>query len=116
MKARDVIGTLTGFDELAIERVTGKSFEEISATGRDILLARSLAAVLFTREDDKLTMPAAWQKALGMSQRDLGAVFTDEDGDGLDDLDDLEDEPVTEAGKDESGTSSEHASSLGSSS
>ncbi|MET9313829.1 hypothetical protein ABZX12_18610 [Kribbella sp. NPDC003505] len=119
MKISDLIPTLTGFEELGIEQVCGKPLEEIVDSGtadhpkpsRDILLARVMGAVLIAR-NDKVTLRAAWDKVLAMPQSELSELLDDEDEE--DEV--LEDEPVTESGKDGSETGSEPLSSQPSSS
>lgn len=119
MRINEIIPTLTGFEEIGIEQVCGKSLEEIVDIGtrehpkaaRDILLARVMGAVLVAR-DEKLTLKAAWDKVLAMPQSELGDLFEDED----EEEEAFEDEPVTDAGKDDSETGSEPLSSPSSSS
>lgn len=119
MRINDLIPTLTGFEEIGIEHVCGKSLEEIVDSGtrehpkasRDILLARVMGAVLVAR-DEKLTLKAAWDKVQAMTQSELGDLFEDED----EEEEVFEDEPVTDAGKDDSGPGSEPPSSPSSSS
>lgn len=101
MRAREFLDTLTGFEEIAIQQMTGKSFDRITGEGEDTLLMRALVAVKFKREDPKLSAAAAYNKANGLSRVELGKEF--DSGDDDDDLDDVfEDEPVSESGKDES--------------
>lgn len=119
MRIYDLIPTLTGFEEIGIEQVCGKPLEEIVDSGtkehpkasRNILLARVMGAVLVARAE-KLTLKAAWDKVLTMPQSELGELFEDED----EEEEVFEDEPVTDAGKDDSGTGSEQPSSPSSSS
>lgn len=108
MKIRDLIPTLTGFEEIGIEQVCGKSLEELTDSGtkehpkpmRDLLLARVMGAVLFARAE-KVTLGAAWAKVLALPQSELADLFED-DEDDVEDM--LEDDPDTEAGKGDSET------------
>jgi len=104
--AREVIESLTGFEELAIEKATGRAVEAWSDEGRDLVLTRALAAVINARAtydgNDKPATPALinstvtaeYLKIQAMRQDDVGKIFEDEPDEVL------EDEPVTEPGKD----------------
>lgn len=115
MKIGQLIPTLTGYEEIGIEQVCGKSLEELIDTGteehprvgRDILLGRAMGAVLIAR-DQEIPLKAAWVKVLAMPQRDLGGLFEDEDEDDVDEV--LDDEPTTDAGKGGSVSESEPTS------
>lgn len=113
MKIGQLIPTLTGYEELGIEQVCGKSLEELIDTGteehpragRDILLGRAMGAVIVARQEE-IPLKAAWAKVLAMPQREMGELFEDED----DEDEVLEDEPTTDAGKDDSANESEPTS------
>jgi hypothetical protein len=96
VKAADVIETLTGYDELALEAVAGKPFEALGPS----LLVRAMAAVLMSRADERLTIQGAYQTTLGMKQTELEAWWAQQEA-AEDEV--FEDEPVTDEGKDDSG-------------
>lgn len=120
--AREVIDSLTGFEELAIEKATGAAVEIWSDQGRDLVLTRALAAVINARETydgkDKPATPALinstinaeYQKIQAMPQRDVAKIFED------DPVEVFEDEPVTEPGKDSAHSINGHTTSQSSAS
>lgn len=122
MKIRDLIPTLTGFEEIGIEQVTGYPLEELSDEGtkenpkpnRNGTLVRAMAAVVVARRDE-VPIRQAWTKVQTMTREQVGELFPDEDEpEDVDVID--EDEPTTAAGKDDAGSMSEQPSSLPSSS
>ena len=105
--AREVINSLTGFEEDKVLAVTGMTIDSLATTHRrpdgstlsfDLKLTRSLAMILTLRNTPDMTPGVAWEKVQGMSQTELGTVFEDEP----DDL--MPDEPDSEVGKDFSST------------
>jgi len=93
--ATEVIASLTGYDEIAIEQTAGRTIEEMAGTGRDLQLTRSLAAVLVSREQE-IKYAEAYKQVMGKRQSELGELFEDEPDDAF------PDEPDSEAGKGES--------------
>lgn len=91
----EVIQSLTGWDEIAIEQACGKPIEHIAEQGRDILLTRVLGAVLISRETGG-DYKAVYRDVMGKPLSELEALFEDEP----DDL--LPEEPDSDAGKDSS--------------
>jgi len=87
----EVIDSLTGYEELAIEKAFGDEFYDLSLVKR----MRALAFVLAKRGGKN---DADAKKAvMAMSQAQVTEAFSDEDDDEGDD--DLGIEPATEAGK-----------------
>jgi hypothetical protein len=113
--AREILDSMNGFEELAIEKATGKSLEFWSQTDRDIVVHRIAVAVDRCRADDDGKTPldrrmkAAWEATQAMTQiavRDHFAEDEDEEA--------FPDEPVTELGKDDSLSEPELMTSPGS--
>lgn len=111
--AREMVDSLTGFEEDAIFQVTGFTLDSLaegihrpdgSVVSFDIKLTRVLAAVKLHRENEKPYVDA-WREVQGMKQADLGAVFEDEPDDFI------PTEPDSEAGKDDSRPQDEPTSS-----
>jgi hypothetical protein len=105
LTATEVVDTLTGWEEIAIEQSTGKTLEMMQNPEHpnNVLLLRCLAAVLKWREavadgDLAAKFHASYHQVMGMTQSDVNGVFSDESEDG----DILEGEPDSEAGKDDS--------------
>lgn len=114
--AREVLDSMTGFEELAAEKATGKALETWAQQKRDLVVARIAAAVLAYRaepDDGKATLDrrfkAAWDKVQAMTQTEAGNLFDDEEDD-----EPFPDEPVTDLGKDSAQTEPEPTSSPGS--
>lgn len=93
--ASEIIETLTGYDELAIEKATGRTVEELASTGRELHLTRALAAIQISREKD-VKYADAYKEAMSATQRELAAMFEDEPEDAMPEA------PDSEAGKDSS--------------
>lgn len=115
--ARETLDSMTGFEELAIEKATGKGLELWYTAGRDLVVTRIAATVLECRSaDDGKTpldrrMKAAYEKIQGLPQTAVSEYFSDPD-----DEDPFPDEPVTDVGKDSSLPDDEPESSLSSAS
>lgn len=97
--ASEVIDTLTGYDELDIEAATGRTLEELAASGRDLHLTRALAAVLMSRRDES-DYADAYKAVMGTPQGQLKDLFEPEPDDVLPDA------PDSAAGKDSSPSAS----------
>lgn len=89
LTATEVSESLTGYDEIGI----AKAFGEIESL-KGNMPARALAFVLSKREGK--THDEAYEAAMSLSAKALGDVFADEDDEVI------PDEPVTDAGKDDS--------------
>lgn len=90
--AAEVIDTLTGYDELAIEKAFGADVETLARDGKWL---RYLRAVAFGQELHKgATAADAYKTVLTLTQGELGDRFRDEDPDEDPDL------PGSETGKD----------------
>ena len=103
----EVVDSLTGWEEIAIEQSTGKTVEQLNET-HYVRLLRCLAAVLAWREEIAAGDLAAkyqthYTQAMGKTQGQVGEAFADDDSD--DDV--MEDDPDSEAGKDEGSPSVE---------
>lgn len=115
--AREILNSMTGFEELAIETATGKSIEYWGQTERDIVVVRIACAVdLYRADGDEKTplprrMKAAWEKAQGMTQTQVRDHFAEDE-----DEEPFPDEPVTELGKEPSLSEPELMTSPGSAS
>jgi hypothetical protein len=105
--ASEVIETLTGYDELDIETVTGRTLEDLAASGRNLHLTRALAAILVSRSKG-LKYDEAYNEVMGTSQKDLAVVFEDEPHDVMPDA------PDSAAGKDSSPSARKPRTSRGS--
>lgn len=98
--AREVLDSTTGFEELAVEKATGKSLETWSYANRDLVVLRICAAIKKCREGDdgKTPLPArmkaAWDAIQAMPKSEIEASFEDEEDESF------EDDPVTPVGKD----------------
>ena len=89
----EVIDSLTGYEELAIEKAFGDEFYDLSLVKR----MRALAFVLEKRGGKN---DADAKKAImTMSQARVTEAFSDEDDEGDEGDEELGIEPVTEAGK-----------------
>lgn len=107
MRAKDVIDTLTGFDEIGLAKVTGTDLDFMVPS----MLVRAMAAVLISREEEKTSLGAAWQRVSGMTRAQVEEWWDARSEDGDDEDDVIEDDPDTAAGKDDSETVSEPNSS-----
>jgi hypothetical protein len=78
-KADEIIGSFTGFDEVAIENFFGKDFARLNAT----MTMRSMAFIQFRREEG-MTDPDAFKRCMQMPLREvrdyLGADLEPENG------------------------------------
>lgn len=82
--SRDVVNSLTGFDELAIERRFGRSIEDLAEnTGTTFL--RALLYIVEKRRDGN-TEPEAWDAAQRTTFGDLQARFKPDEQDPDPDL------------------------------
>jgi hypothetical protein len=106
----EVVDSLTGWEEIAIEQATGMTVERMNdeENPHTVRLLRSLAAVLAWREaiaggDLAAKYQACYAEVMGKTQGQVGEVFADDDSD--DDV--MEDDPDSEAGKDEGSPSVE---------
>lgn len=90
----ELLDSLTGFEELAIEKATGRMLEDLIRQDRDIQLLRVANAVQFTRDDPKLKFSDAYKRAMELPQKSLRDAFESEPDDAL------PDEPDSEVGKD----------------
>lgn len=75
--ASEVISTLTGYDELDIEAASGRTVEELAASGRDLQLTRALAAVLVARSKG-IKYEDAYKEVMGTPQSAVSVIFEDE--------------------------------------
>lgn len=71
----DFIGTLDGWDELAIERAFGKEYTDL---GESMKSLRALAMILLKRRDD-LDPTRAYNAAMGLKTNDLLGLFNLDD-------------------------------------
>lgn len=71
-----IANSMTGFDEIAIERVFGRGFKNLDA---GTLMGRAILFVQWRREGMKDT--AAYQKAMNLTIIEMEAMFTDLDED-----------------------------------
>jgi hypothetical protein len=98
---------LTGWDEIAIEKASGYSIEQMSGDSRTppraLLLTRCVAAVHLSR-DKGLKYGEAYNEVMGWAQGRVQAMFEDEPDDVL------PDEPDSEVGKGGSGPAPEQTS------
>ena len=98
--ANETIDSLTGWEEIAIEKSSGKTLEMMQdkAKPNNVLMLRCLGAVLKWREnlaaDPAAGFHAAYSEVMGMSQGSVGDLF----GEEPDDL--VPAEPDSEVGKD----------------
>lgn len=78
-KANEIIGSFTGFDEIAIEKFFGKDFGRLNAT----MTMRSMAFITLRREgqDDTSAFKACMQMKLSEVRDYLDAEIGDDDGD-----------------------------------
>jgi hypothetical protein len=103
VKINELINTLTGFEEIGIEKVCGYTLEELSDPGsernpkmnREGMLVRAMGAVVIARRD-KVPLAKAWALVQGMTRDECGDLFPDES----EPEEPFEDEPITEPGKD----------------
>jgi hypothetical protein len=91
MTAEEMSNSLTGFDEIAIEKHMEMDIY-MDAETKPVKALRSLVFIAKTREG--LTAPDARQAALEMSMSQVNDFFAEDDEPNPD-------EPVTEAGKDD---------------
>jgi hypothetical protein len=99
--AREVIDSLTGFEEDHIMSMTGVTVEALADRQLDLKLTRALAAIRRLRANPDLTPGEAWQQAQTLTQTELAHEFDDEPDDVM------PDDPDSEAGKDESSSAGE---------
>lgn len=102
LTANEVINSLTGFEEMIIEKVTGKGIDHMAADGDSLRMIRATAAMLKAREaaagapTSEREFRSAFQEIQAMPRDDLAEIFENEEDEPF------EDEPVTEQGKDDS--------------
>jgi hypothetical protein len=94
--AREVIDSLTGFEEDTILAVTGLTVDAIADRKMDLKLTRALATIRRLRANPDLTPGEAWQQVQALTQTELAHEFDDEPDDVM------PDDPDSEVGKDES--------------
>lgn len=90
MTAEDFVGTLSGWDEIAIEKAFGEDF--LTLRKRGTTMVRALVFVAFKREGQK--HDEAYASAMNMPMRGLETYFAEEEPE----LD--PDDPETDQGKD----------------
>lgn len=105
------MNSLSGFEELAIQKMAGESLDTMLVEGQPSKMTRCLAAVKTMREEPKVTLVEAYARAQKLTRRELSEVFRDQDEAADDAVDQAAGEPVTESGKDESPQSEPLASS-----
>lgn len=101
---QEIADSLTGYEEMGIERAFGKALENLSITTS----ARALGFVLAKREGQ--THDEAFKTVMELRALDLADRFADVDQEPM------PEEPVTTAGKDDSPQPIEPGSSPGSAS
>lgn len=113
---QEVINSLTGFEEIGIEKATGQGLEYWTMTGRRLVVTRVMAAVIEARKvagdkrPSEAQIKAAYQEMQAKTQNQLAGYFEDPEDEPF------EDEPVTDQGKDNSQSGSEQPASPGSAS
>lgn len=104
---QEVIESLTGFEEMAIEAATGQGIEYWTETGRRLVVTRVMAAIIEARKvagdkrPSESQVKAAYHVVQGKTQNELAELFEDPEDEPF------EDEPVTDQGKDGSQSGSE---------
>lgn len=100
---QELIDSLTGFEEIGIEKATGYGLEYWGDTGRRLVVTRIMAAIVMARKEagdkrpSEAQIKAAYQHVQGLKQNEIDPYFEDEEPEIF------EDEPVTAQGKDDSG-------------
>jgi len=89
----EMIGSLTGFDEIAIEKATGHTIEWMSGHDHEIQLMRAVAAVQLARAEAGPKYADAYRQAMGMKQSEVLSYFAPEPEDAM------PDDPDSEVGK-----------------
>ncbi|HEY9415280.1 MAG TPA: hypothetical protein VIQ30_11005 [Pseudonocardia sp.] len=108
MTPTDVVDSLTGWDEKAIEASAGVTLEKMQDPEKpnNVLMLRCLGAVLLWRaaqeEDKAAKYPAFYRQTMGMTQAEVNDLFA-----GKDDEEVFDEDPVTESGKDDSQSNDE---------
>jgi hypothetical protein len=94
---QEAIESLTGWEEIAIEQAAGYTIEKMNDEDnpRSILLARSVAAVVKSREDD-VKYAEAYRAVMGMKQSEVLGFFAEAEEEPV------EHDPITEPGKGDS--------------
>lgn len=90
----EVLNSLNGFDEIALEKATGKTLDAL-IDGHKILMMRAVVAIDISRTED-IKYQDAYQKAMLMPMGEIPEYFTE----APDEV--MPDEPVTELGKEPS--------------
>lgn len=103
LTANEVMDSMTGFEEIAIEKVTGYGIDAMAEQGRSLRLIRAAATILEARKVagegavlSEKEVRAAHLKIQAMPRSELAEVFEVEEDEPF------EDEPVTDQGKDDS--------------
>jgi hypothetical protein len=92
----EVFDSLTGYDEIAIEKAAGSPVEVLQEN-RKVLLLRCLVAVDIMRESQpKVTYPLAYKQAMEMTISEVNDYFDASDENDID-----PDDPDSEPGKDD---------------
>jgi len=95
MTASEVVQSLTGYEEIAIEKALGKPIEHL---GTESGLLRALAYV--TEKRGGSSESDAKRRALSLTRKELETYFSDDEDEVM------PDEPVTDSGKPSSSSAS----------
>lgn len=94
----EVVDSLTGFDEIAIEKATGgRTLEWLTKNDHEIQMLRALGAVVVARSDGVKIEQAYHETVNPMPQSEVKGLFAPDEDDDV-----MPDEPDSESGKDAS--------------
>lgn len=96
-KVADFLGSMTGYEKIAVKNAFGVNYMALASDDQPMFM-NALALVHFKRQGK--TDAEAKDAALNLTDKDITALFDLEE----EDEEAMPDEPVTEAGKDDSPT------------
>lgn len=105
----EYLGSVNGFEEIAIEEVAKMPLEQILEENRDGLFTRVIVAIARVRETPTLTMGRAMNAVMGLSRKEVGAE-KDKYVEAKEPAPAFEDLPMSDQGKDSPDPESEPTS------
>lgn len=101
MSIQSMLNSLTGFEEIAVGTMAGKSLDRLLQEKENSVIARCVWAVRAMREDPNTKLIEAYGRAQKLTRDELYDSFDDPQEDADEELDQATGEPVSETGKGE---------------
>lgn len=116
MSIQSLLNSLSGFEEIAIGKMAGRSLDSLLQAKENSVIARCVWTVRAMRDDPAATLVEAYGRAQKLTRDELYDSFDDPQEAADEELDETAGEPVSATGKDEQTTSGQPESSHTSSS